>query len=300
MLVGGSLRQVHPIDDWSLDAASGRTNWRRRYDALSVLDSFPVASAVGARWGVVGHPDGRLTRIDLATGSRVLSARRFLPVTGNGRRDGIRAVGVSGDTIFVAEVAPSPRGLRFGLLTLWQLDAATGDSLLATRMPDDTTTADEWLEVYRDLVIAPSATRLGWLAFERATGRVRWFLAPDIPGAMSSTRPIFFRDTMWVAGWDLTVSAVDPASGRTLWRARGLSGSLSGGIVLCRDRIYATDDRTTYLIDRPSGRVVRQVFGRPDVTAQGPDSPTAGGARAGDIAVFPLRDFIAGLECPAP
>ncbi|MCU0650295.1 MAG: PQQ-like beta-propeller repeat protein, partial [Gemmatimonadaceae bacterium] len=156
-VVGERIIQVHPLDTWALDANTGALLWRTRAPRLVASDDGVGRAAIGERWAVIPRSDGRVTRIDLRDGTRSDYARRFLPFTGNGRSDGVTASLVSGDTVILAEVAPSPRGLRFGTMTLWQLDARTGDSLLATRMPDDTTTANFWFAPWRDLVIAPSS-----------------------------------------------------------------------------------------------------------------------------------------------
>jgi outer membrane protein assembly factor BamB len=116
------------------------------------------------------------------------------------------------------------------------------------------------------LVIVPTggAKSQGLLAFDRASGKLRWSALPGISAGYSSAVAATLAGTrqVIVVRGD-RVAAVSPADGRELWSARSLVASdevLNSALVLPGDRVLLTHSKESWLlrITRRDDRLVAE------------------------------------------
>jgi outer membrane protein assembly factor BamB len=124
------------------------------------------------------------------------------------------------------------------------------------------------------LVIVPTggAKSRGLLAFDRASGALRWSALPGIsPGYSSAVAATLAGTRQVIVVRGDRVAAVSPTDGRELWSSRGLAASeeiLNSALVLPGDRVLLTHAKESWLlrISRKDTRfVAEEVWRSPGV-----------------------------------
>jgi outer membrane protein assembly factor BamB len=116
------------------------------------------------------------------------------------------------------------------------------------------------------LVIVPTggAQSPGLLAFDRASGALRWKALPGIsPGYSSAVAETIAGTRQVIIVRGDRVAAVSPTDGRELWSARGLNASeeiLNSALVLPGDRVLLTHAKESFVlgISRKENRLVAE------------------------------------------
>ena len=237
----------------------GREAWRR-----SVAGGYSEVAVAGARaiTTELRRGDDYVVALDAATGRERWSARIAPTYKGHdGSADGpIGTPAIDGGDVF----ATGPNG------HLLALDAATGKERWRHDLVREfDAQIPGWgfgssALVVDDLVIVPTGgpRSRGLLAFDRATGRVKWnALHAKSPAYASAVLATIGGVRQIVAAAGDRVYAVAPADGRLLWSIAGLGAATdlaTSPIVLPDDRVlYSSWDETVMLKISREGDALR-------------------------------------------
>lgn len=295
-LIGGRICDLSEKQRWCIDAQTGVLQW------------FTPDAQTG-EWGLVADPvfrsdfayiallSGAIREVDLRTGAHRILPARSLP-RGNAIIAGILGMQVSGDTLFVASAAPdTTRRPRLGYQYLYLISLPSGELLTRFDPPDDSThVAGGNILSFRNLLIFNTGSMAQTVAIDKTTGRVAWRYRYD--GGGPFTLPKVVGDTGFIAGNDLYVHVVDLRTGVRIRRSRiPTTGSLSNGLVVCKDHIIAASDYL-YVFERGGSMNWRRLFGGPEEPWIRSVSLLGFPTLVGETVVTPLRDYIVGLKCP--
>jgi eukaryotic-like serine/threonine-protein kinase len=195
----------------ALDRASGARRWELMIGNLS--DGGYSRPAVDGDTVYVGGGDGRVYAVNRATGS----TRWSTPVGAAGFSSAGPTVSVAGSLVYA--VSKDAEVTAFGDATVSghvrALDSATGEERWSQHV-DGLRAFGSGPLVSGTTVYVASST-LG--AYDAATGVPRWTAPTGGTSLFSFTPPVLELGTVYVAGGDGRLHAVDATSGRTIWTA---------------------------------------------------------------------------------
>ncbi|MET7477360.1 PQQ-binding-like beta-propeller repeat protein [Streptomyces sp. NPDC005648] len=226
---------------YALDTADGRVRWRRRIPAVSLTS--PVVAD-----GLVHHVDGsrHLRTFDAATGRRRRRVRY--------RRGGANLAGpvLADGTLYVVEDGGTVRAL----------DPATG----AVRWQRPTGVDGAVTPLVHDGTLYLGGRHHREVhALDAATGEQRWSAWPYLVRGGFDTTPAIHGDTLYIAGSDSRLYALNATTGKARWRVTADSSIRSAPVVADGKVYFGTRLGQVWAIRADNGQVRWQAKAGGDV-----------------------------------
>lgn len=251
VVLAGGVAVVPKVDVFAYDTATGAHRWTHvapDFDETGYSSLTADASTV-----YTASRTARVYAIDARTG-----ASRWIADLREGNPD-VRALNAvyHENAVFVCTRLEQP-GLQG---TFWALNAATGGVLwkhrLQAQSPSMPRNCFGGAAIWGDLVIQPQADGRVF-AFERASGTVRW-IAPSIHDTTRSLGeqrfPAVAGNLLVVTSNDGPLQALDPATGKEIWRNSDIDAAPLGKPVSDEETVYVDWNHFFIAFDAQTGKV---------------------------------------------